>query len=354
MHSLISKIDPEKFEPHLAYFFGDNVHSEFHKLKVPIFKLNKNKRFDLSVMKQINSIISEHEIDIVHAQHFMPMIYAFYGCKIRHKIGLVCTFHSEWEVEDIPIRWRIIGSRIMNKIDCAVAVSRRVAESIVKKFKLDCEKVCTIHNGVDLDIYSGINRKKNIRKSLLIEDYEIVLGTIGNLKKVKNQMMLLRSFELILTEEPNVRLIIVGQGFIGDKDNTETELREYIVAKGLEKKVFLLGYQENVHNILKEIDIFCLTSKMEGLPISLIEAMAAGVPVIGTSVQGIRDVIKNYDNGMVVKDDDIQGLKDAIVLLIRNSQLRSKIAQSARENVIINYSLKECVNKYERLYLEIK
>ena len=352
-HSLISKIDPDKYEPYLAYFFGDNIHSEFRNLKVPIFKISKNRRFDPPVMKNIDSLIGEKEIDIVHAQHFMPMIYAFYGCKVKRRIGLVCTFHSQWEVEDIPIRWRLVGSFLIRKIDYAVAVSPRVAKSLQNRMYVGSNNIKTIINGVDLEKYSTITKLKNIRRNLSIEDDDIVIGTVGNLKKVKNQIMLLRSFELLLEEEPKVKLIIIGQGFAGDRDNAEPELREFIKRQGLETKVFLLGYREDVYSILKEIDIFCLTSKMEGLPISLIEAMASGVPVIGTNVQGINDVIKNGQNGLLVKDNEVNQLKKAIVSLIRNPKFSRKLAEAGNKYAMVSYSLKNCVDNYERLYSTI-
>jgi glycosyltransferase involved in cell wall biosynthesis len=99
---------------------------------------------------------------------------------------------------------------------------------------------------------------------------------------------------------------------VSDAENSEPEIRSYIKEKGLENDLLLLGYRSDIPEILSIMDIFCLTSFKEGMPLSLIEAMAAGLPVIGTDVEGIRDVIVQDRNGFLIDLDDISGMKNIL------------------------------------------
>lgn len=353
VHSLIGHLNRQQFIPHLAWFLGDDVHPEFMKLEIPMFRLGKRRKIDFSTMRQLAKIMKENSIDVVNTQHFMPMIYALYGCKIAKKAGLICTFHSEWEIEEIPTKWRLIGSRVIKKIDSAVVVNSRIAEVLANKLGFDARRVLTIRNGVDLGRFGRRDPQNGLRKSLGIENNEAVIGAVGNLKEVKNHLLLLKAFELLVKENPGVKLILVGQGFEGDHDNTEPQIREFIKTRGLGHKILLLGYREDIPSVLQIMDIFCLTSKMEGLPISLIEAMAAGVAVIGTNVQGIREVISKNHDGILVESSDVTGLKDALMTLIRDRHLRTRIGEAGREKAAAIYSLDRCVMEYEKLFLSV-
>jgi len=105
--------------------------------------------------------------------------------------------------------------------------------------------------------------------------------------------------------------------------------------------------------LLQVMDIFCLTSLREGLPISIMEAMATGLPVIGTNVQGIRDVVTPNVDGILVEQGDVTALKNTLVGLIEDERWRNKLGRAGREKVVQKYSLERCVRKYEELFLSL-
>lgn len=150
-----------------------------------------------------------------------------------------------------------------------------------------------------------------------------------------------------------VKLLVIGQGFENDIENTEQELRNFVDENGLDKNVLFLGYRSDIAELLKIMDIFCLTSFKEGLPVSLIEAMAAGLPVVGTNVEGIRDVIITNKNGFLVQLDDINGLKDALYNLLKDEALRNKMGNESKALAMSNYSITECINKYQDLFFSL-
>src|SRR5207245_624615 len=121
----------------------------------------------------------------------------------------------------------------------------------------------------------------------------------------------------------------------------------------LAERVLFLGYRTDVPELLQVIDVFCLTSLREGLPIGLIEAMAAGLPVVGTNVEGIRDVVSRNEDGILVELGDVTALRNTLVGLINNERWRDKLGRAGHEKAVQKYSLQRCVREYERLFLSL-
>jgi glycosyltransferase involved in cell wall biosynthesis len=149
----------------------------------------------------------------------------------------------------------------------------------------------------------------------------------------------------------NVKLLLIGQGFEFDPENSEQEIREFVDNAGLKKEILFLGFRSDIPALLNLMDIFCLTSFKEGLPISLIEAMAAGLPVVGTDADGIRDVIVPNKNGFLVSLGDVMGLKVALLALLRDGQLRQKMREESRSLAMKTYSLDQCIAQYQDLFI---
>lgn len=351
VHNLVLNINRKIFNPSIAWFFGETALQEFKELSIPFYHVPKIKRFDFFTMQKLGTIIRENNIHIINAHHFMSMVYSFYGCKIKNDIKLIYTEHSKWEIEQIPWKWEKIGSYLLNRSDGAVGVNAEVTNSIQNKFKLNPSKALTIPNGVDLKIFANSASNKQLKKELGIAEKDKIIGMIANLKKIKNHIFLLEAFAELLKEYKNVKLLLIGQGFDGDKENSEADIRRFIDNKGLKNSVMLIGYRSDISNLLGIMDIFCLTSFKEGLPISLIEAMVAGLPVVGTDVEGIRDVISHDKNGYLVPVDDKKSLKNSLLTLLQNESLRDKMGRESRALAIQAYSLNGCINQYQDLFM---
>ena len=349
VHNLALKLDRKFFNPSIAYFFEDGALKEFSKYEIPLYHVPKNKRFDISTIKGIGEIIRKNNIHIVNAHHFMPMVYSFYGSKVKNNCKLIYTEHAKSEVDKILWKWQKIGGYLLNRSDAAVGVTGEVSEAIHNKFKLHSSKVFTIKNGVDLNAYRDSNNKEKLKKELGIAEDEKVIGIVANLKRIKNHFFLLKAFEKLTKKNNKVKLFLVGQGFENDPENTEEELRIFVDKNGLKEKVLFLGYRADIPDLLNIMDIFCLTSFKEGLPISLIEAMAAGLPIVGTDVEGIRDVISHNKNGFLIQLDDMDGLRSALQKLLHDESLRQRFAQESKL-IARTYSLGQCVSEYENLF----
>jgi glycosyltransferase involved in cell wall biosynthesis len=351
VHSLALRLDRTRFNPSVAWLYGDEALKEFQDLQVPLHYVPKIKRVDFSAMRKLARIIESESIDVVNAQHFMPAIYAYYGCKLASKKALVFTAHSRWELEAIAWKWRVAGGYLLRRIDASVGVSSDVCSAIQSVFKTNGSQTVTIENGVDTDLFGQEKDVHDLRGSLGLTDRDVVIGIVGNLKNVKNHRLLLQAFAKVIEELDNVKLLIVGRGSMGESDDTEDDLRVFVKNRGLADRVSFLGYRTNISELLQVMDVFCLTSLREGLPISLMEAMAAGLPVVGTNVEGIRDVIMPNVDGILVELGDVTALQNALIGLARDQEWRHRLGRMGREKAVKKYSLQRCIAEYEHLFL---
>lgn len=348
VHSLVRNIDRNRFSPSVAWFFGQTPLPEFRELEVPLFHIQKSKRVDLNAMYKLSDFIKKHNVTVVNAHHFMSMVYASWGC-IRNGAKLFYTEHSSWEIEKINRRWTIAGRQLLRKANGAIGVSENVSITLRKYFHLPYEKSYTIPNGIDLEVFSRKDDSQ-VRQELGLESNQISICMVANFKKVKNHIYLLRGFEALSRNNNNVRLLLIGKSVPDGEGDTEHEIRTFISSHGMERKVLMLGFQHNVARLLGAVDIFCLTSLKEGLPIGLIEAMAAGCAVIGTDVEGIRDVIIPEQNGLLVPLGETQVLVGSLERLAGDRKLRSKLGQAARNTAIQHFSIEACVKAHENLF----
>lgn len=164
--NLARKLNRDVFNPSVAWFSGKDSLKEFEDLNIPLYYVPKIKRVDFSSMRKVGNIIKQCGIHIVNAHHFMPMVYSFYGCKIRNHADLVYTEHSEWEVETIPLKWRIVGSYLLKHADAVIGVNPGVTAELRNKFRLNNSKSLSIPNGVDLETFKNGNKKQTLRKEL--------------------------------------------------------------------------------------------------------------------------------------------------------------------------------------------
>jgi len=352
---LLKGIDTNMFNPSVAWFLGkDEPLPEIKQLKIPCFYIAKRRRLDLNTMKRMERIIRTNKIDIVNAHHFMSFIYSIYGCKLRNRVKLVYTEHSEWEVNRIGRKWVLFSKYIMSKADNIICVNEKMVSAMRNKFNLGFHKVDSINNGVQEFCELDEDSKRHIRKELGLEDNFRTIGMVANFRKVKNHEFMIDAFANLLNKYQDVRLLLIGQGFKNDPENTESEIKVLVNKKNMKKSVLFLGFRDDVHRILSIVDIFCLVSHKEGTPISLIEAMGAGIPVVGTDVEGIRDIITHKNNGFLVDPGQPQDLTDCLYNLLMDDELRFNLGLRGRQFALENYSLKNCISQYERLFKKLK
>lgn len=232
--------------------------------------------------------------------------------------------------------------------DKIIAVSESQKKDILALGLTDERKVITIENGVDVYKFgnNGINILKK-KQELGLDNGSTILGTVGVLNESKGHRYIIEAVSKILAEGFDVRLIIAGEGILHkDLDTLRASL-------GLDSRVKLLGFREDIAELLSLMDIFVFPSLWEGMSLALLEAMACGLPVISTDVHGAVDLIGNNQRGILVQRKDVQGLVDAIRYLVSDPNKAKRMGEEARELIGKNYTLEKQVERIQGLYISI-
>ncbi|MDD5660740.1 MAG: glycosyltransferase family 4 protein [Candidatus Omnitrophica bacterium] len=224
-----------------------------------------------------------------------------------------------------------------------VAISQEVKEHLISDFKLNEAKICVINNGIDIKNFGDFSQRDNMRKNLGVKD-EPLVGIIARLSDVKGHVYLIRAVHRVIKTFSSIKLLIVGDGKTREALVKETE------ELGIKGYVLFLPKAGRTEDLLSAMDIFVMPSLQEGLGLALMEAMAQGLAVVGSKVGGIKTLIQDKINGLLVNPADSQGLADAIIALLRDGQLRRSMGINARKFISGYFAKEDMVDKTERIY----
>lgn len=205
------------------------------------------------------------------------------------------------------------------------------------------EKISVIPNGI-LPVTLKEADRSEVRKQMGAGENDVVLLSVGRLVYQKAHEYLISAMPAVLKELPNVKVGICGDGLL------RADLEKQIQSLGLEKEIKLFGMQANVTKYLAAADVFVLPSRWEGLPISLLEAMSAGSPVIATRVEGVDEVVEEGVHGMLVQPESTEELVKAILQLSRDAAQRQRMGSAARLRVLERYTVDRMCERYLKLF----
>jgi glycosyltransferase involved in cell wall biosynthesis len=223
-------------------------------------------------------------------------------------------------------------------------VSDEIARGVTRWWTVPRTKVVVIPNGIQTDSVPLGMSSQSIRKLLGISDDALVVGTVGRLAEVKRHDLLIRAVSKLLPFTPELHLMIVGDGPMREK--LQVQAREL----SIEERVHFTGYQMHPEQYLRTMDVFALTSRSEGFPVSLLEAWVADLPVVCSAVGGIPDIVTAEQNGLLFPSGDEGVLISALSRLIADHDLRERLASAGNRLVRERYSLERMASDYEARY----
>jgi glycosyltransferase involved in cell wall biosynthesis len=235
-----------------------------------------------------------------------------------------------------------------------VAVSRAVADrfqgQLTRSFRGRGE---TIYNAVDLErFHPNPQSRKEIRRALGIEAAKVI-GIVGQLTPRKGQLELIEAFAETSRELPDTMLLIVGEPLFNRDADYAKSLANAAKASGVSDRILFLGQREDTPAIMRALDLLVVNSKTEPFGLTVIEAMASGVPVLATAVDGIKEIVRHRENGWLVKASDHEGLVKGIVTLLGDPGLRDELGGEGRSEAIARFSTKRFLDEVEQLYCSL-
>lgn len=300
---------------------------------IPIHYLGKQGHASLRAMVRLWRLLSEMKPDVVHTHIFA----AFYAMPwvMTHRAKQVHTIHTK---PDNEFNSRILRGilRLMSRLGKLrfVAISKMNQQIACEVFRCPPEEYPCVNNPVEIErFYSGQK-----------DPDSVTFISVGRLNYFKNFSLAIRAMPQVLSEIPNARLVIVGGGELAG------DLRREAEELGVQERVTFAGEQPKPEDFLAGADVYLLTSHVEGLPLSVLEAMASGLPVIATDVGGMADIVK--DNGVLIADNDLESLTREMIRFAENPALREKCGAVSRE-LVKAYDAKACARAYLDIYRKI-
>ncbi len=269
------------------------------------------------------------------------------AARAARRAAVSCVVHTEHGLlEPEPWYGGALRRQAVRYTDYVVSVSVPLREYLVHRGGLDADTVRVIPNGVDVDRFRPGPRTGALRTRLGLADDRIVIGNVARLSPVKNHELLLDAFALLRARMPEAALVIVGEG------PRREALETHISTRRLQSHAFLLGETRDVAPCYRDLDLFVLSSKSEGTPMSVLEAMASGVGVVATGVGGVPDLLGNGRHGWLVPPDDPRAFAEAMALALRDGDRLRSVAVDARAQIMARYSESAMVEAYESLYYD--
>ena len=288
-------------------------------------------------------LLRKERIAILHCYLFRAN---FLG-RIAGRVAGVPIIISSIRTIEREKRYQLLLDRMTSfMVDRYVAVSQAV-----KDFSVDhgipAKKCVVIYNGVDLTTRGSRTECVKLREELKITSYDHILLTIGRLRAEKGYGVLLRSLMRMREKVPSLKLLMVGKG------EEELHLKRYSQQHRLDDLIVFMGEREHVGKLLSLADIVVLSSLWEGMPNVLLEAMAAGKPVVATQVGGVPEVVVQGETGILVPPGDADALAHALIELLQDREKAQRMGSAGRVRAERHFDVRSMVENTEKVYREL-
>lgn len=323
---------------------GEALRSDGYTLRL----LSRRPGLDFGCIRGLASFLREEGVDLVHAHQYTPFSYALLSRLLGlAKTPIVFTEHGRWH-PDYPRRKRILFNQwTVRRQDRLFGVGEGVRQALIANEGLPNDRVKVIYNGIDLSPYREIpDDRAEVRTSLGLAPETVAVIQVARLDGLKDHLTAVRSIERLVAKGIDAKLLLVGEG------PERTRIEAEIVQRGLQGIVQLLGLRRDVPRLLRAADIFLLTSVSEGIPLTVIEAMAAGLPVVSTDVGGLREVLGEPPIGRLAPAGDDAHLADSLLELALDVGVRKGLANVGRARAFATFSEDAMHRAYAEVYDE--
>jgi glycosyltransferase involved in cell wall biosynthesis len=335
------------FRVSVGYSTPGPLVEEVAALGVPLTRLPRMARVDPSLLARMVGLMRRDRPDVVHTHLFKSDFHGRAAARIVGVPAVVSTLHNLDDWANKPVLARAYGTTV-RFADKLIAVSDEVRAFYIERVKIPPAMVQTILNGVPLAKFAGQEQAgRALRAELGIAQDAPLVGIVGRLAPQKDHATFLEAARRIHAALPQARFLIVGAG----------ELREQLGAQaaalGLGQAAIFAGIRKDVPAVLAALDVQVFSSRWEGLPVALLEGMAAAKPLVATAVGGVPSAIADGTTGLLVQPGDTAGMADACLRLLQDGALRANIGEAARARVEARYSIDAMVRQTIEIYEQV-
>jgi glycosyltransferase involved in cell wall biosynthesis len=313
---------------------------ELRDIGVPVHALTRSAGFHPSLGGSIARLAAQHRATLVHCHHYSPFVYGALARLWRPRLSVVFTEHGRLS-DAKPSGRRRLANQLLGRVpDAVYAVSSELGQHLIAE-GLPASLVGVIYNGIDIGPVPTADARRRVRQQLGMNDDALVVGTIARLDPVKDLGTLIRAVAAI--EGTPVQLVVIGDG------PERAALESQALAGAEPGRIRFLGQRDDARDWLAGCDVYVNSSISEGVSLTILEAMAASLPVVATRVGGTPEVVDEA-SGVLVEARSREAITLALGALAGDPARRRRLGAAARERVEAKFSLSRMVREYHDVY----
>lgn len=348
LRNLVTRLDHSEFDITVACLNnGDSAIAQSIKASgIPVIDLNMTSKFRLDALWRFYKLLTENQPKILHSWMYHPNIIGRLLGRVTH-IPVIITSRRNTVIGSA---WREKINRCTSRLDDKVIAVCELARQLeIDNAGVQADKVLTIYNGIDPDRFILPSHEEWLQKrqQLGIPKNSFVAVSVGRLHKQKGFSILIKAIHEVSKTIPNIYQLIVGGGII------KAELMMEVQKLGLSKQVILTGERLDISEILGVCDIYLSASLWEGLPNTILEAMAMQLPIVATNVGGTPEVIVDNQTGLLIPPANPHAISETIQYLFHRPYTRKIMGQSGRNRVFQHFTTSRMVQETKKLYYQL-
>jgi glycosyltransferase involved in cell wall biosynthesis len=321
--------------------------SELTDHGVPVVPLHRRSGFHPSIGARIARLAAEHRVTVIHAHHYSPFVYGRIAALLNRRLSLLFTEHGRLSDAPPAIKRKIANSVLGLSSAPVFAVSAALRTHMVAQ-GFPAARVGVIHNGIEPGLEPTETERRAARDLLGAQDDDFIVGTAARLDTVKDLPTLVEAIARARLRVRSLKLVIIGDG--DERAAVDAAVRE----RQLQDAVSVIGYRSDVRRLLPGLDLYVNSSISEGISLTILEAMAAAVPVVATRVGGTPEVVIHGATGLLVDPRSPDAMADAIVGLVQAPERRHAFATAGRARIEACFTLDRMVADYAREYARLE
>lgn len=356
VYDLSCNLNRERFLVEVACSPGGALVKKLRDSGIKVYEISSLKReicpwWDIKALFQLWRLIRKGKYDVVHCHSTKAGFLGRLSAKLAKVKQIYFTVHSwsfynEEEYGKEKRLFIILERFAVWFCDKIICVAEKVKRDGLKNKITKAQKFEVIHNGIDFEVKET---KEAVRKQLAIAQDKIIVSMVARLAYPKDPLLFLEAAKKVKEKMPSVKFVLIGDGPLMGK------CKEFIFQQRLDDTVALLGEKppEITRSLVKASDIFVLCSKFEGLPITILEAAFSGLPVVASNVGGVGELVKDGQNGFLLRVQTAKELAKRIIYLAKNPDRARQMGQKGLEAAENDFSVKKMVDAYQALYLSV-
>jgi glycosyltransferase involved in cell wall biosynthesis len=320
---------------------GGELEREIEAMGVPVTVLGRRVTYSPALLWRMVRWLRRERADVVHTHLFTADAYGRVAARLAGARGVYATVHST-NVWKGALHRRIdsLLARVSTKV---IAVSAEVAQVLRERDGIPEGRIAVVENGIDLQRVAGATGE-GVRAEFGIPEGVPLMGLVGRLHPAKGHADLIAALSQLAVQGISAHCLLIGSGELRD------EIAADVKRRGLQGRVTLTGQRSDVPRLLAALDVLAMPSRWEGLPMTLLEAMAMGKAIVAARVGGIPNVVTDGREGLLVTPGDVAALAGALQRVITDAPLRRELGDRARETLLARYDVGRTARAYESLY----